>query len=154
MKRVIEKFSIPAFISAVMIFGISTVCWGAGPNESPNKGNNVFIALPLSKIPDFGVAHLSAVVTAKGKLVRGSGVKSVTPVISLIGDYTVVFNRNVRNCTYVVSLGNTGSTGVPKTGVISATGASVNSNGVYIDVNDINGYPVERPFHLNVFCHK
>lgn len=146
MKRVIEKTLISAFIAAAMIFNISTA-W-AGPNE----GNILFIS-PL-KVPDLGVAHLSAVVNADGKLVRGSGVKSAAPVGGFIGDYIVTFNRNVRNCTYVTSLGNTGSVGVPQPGVISATGANVSANGVYIDANDIDGIPAERPFHLNVFCHK
>lgn len=147
MKRVINNTLKSAFIAVAMILGISTA-W-AGPNE----GSNLIFISPL-KVPDLGVAHLSAVVNADGKLVRGSGVKSATPVGGLIGDYIVTFNRNVRNCTYVVSLGNTGSLGVPQPGVISATGANVSSNGVYVDANDIDGIPAERPFHLNVFCHK
>ncbi|VAW57798.1 hypothetical protein MNBD_GAMMA07-1637 [hydrothermal vent metagenome] len=161
MKRVIKKTLTPVFITTVMILGISTT-W-AGPNEN-NNGNKLpsasssltssWLSISPLKIPDIGVAHLSAVVNADGKLIRGSGVKSTTPAKGFIGDYIVTFNRNVRNCTYVVSLGNTASSGVPQLGVISATGAAVNPNGVYIDANSINGIPAKRPFHLNVFCHK
>lgn len=148
MKKVINNTLKPIFIAASIIFGISTA--SAGPNEG--RGGHQLFILPF-KAPDLGVAHLSAVVTADGKFVRGSGVKNVVPAGSF-GDYIVTFRRNVTNCTYVASLGNTGSIGVPQTGVISATGANIDPNGVYLDVNDIDGFSAERPFHLNVFCHK
>lgn len=32
-------------------------------------------------------------------------------------------------------------------GSISAVGTSVNPNGVYLDVNDIDRFPEKRPFH-------
>jgi len=127
-----------------MISGISTAS-AAVPNEGNNK-LSISSFTSKAKVPDLGVAHLSAVVSASGKLVRGSGVKSSVPDQAFVGGYIVTFNRNVRNCTYVVSLGNTGSVGVPQPGVISATGANINPNGVYIHANNTDGIPADR-FH-------
>jgi hypothetical protein len=151
MKYEITNILKSAIITTTMIMGISSA-WAAGPN---GEGGNQLFALPIAiQKADLGVAHLSAIVNADGKLVRGSGVKKTTAVAGFPGDYIVTFNRNIRNCSYVVSLGNPRSVGVPQPGTISATGASIDVNGVYIDANDTDGNPAENPFHLHVFCNK
>ena len=133
----------------LLMFGFSTA-W-AGPNEGRQEAAS---STSSAKTPDLGVAHLSAVVKANGELVRGSGAIKAVHLTSFLGDYIVTFNRNVRNCTYTTSIGKAGFTGVPHLAVISATGANVSEFGVYIDINDLNGFPAKRPFHLNVFCHQ
>ena len=150
MKSEITYVLKSAIITTTMILGISSA-W-AGPN---GEGEKLLLALPIAvQQADLGVAHLSAIVNEDGKLVRGSGARKATAVAGSPGDYIVSFNRNIRNCTYVVSLGNPNSVGVPQPGTISATGAFVDVNGVYIDANDTDGNPAENPFHLHVFCNK
>ena len=150
MKYEITNILKSAIITTTMIMGISSA-W-AGTN---GEGQSQLLAFPIAiQKTDLGVAHLSAIVNADGKLIRGSGVKKATAVAGSPGDYIVSFNRNIRNCTYVVSLGNPNSVGVPQPGTISATGAFVDVNGVYIDANDTDGNPAENPFHLHVFCNK
>jgi len=150
MKFEITNVLKSAIITTTMVLGISTA-W-AGPN---GEGEKQVFALPLTvQQADLGVAHLSAIVNADGRLVRGSGASKATAVAGNPGDYIVSFKRNIRNCSYVVSLGNPNSAGVPQPGTISATGAFIDVNGVYIDANDTDGNPAENPFHLHVFCNK
>jgi len=102
--------------------------------------------------PVQALAH-SAVVSAAGQLVRGRGVASVARTAA--GRYQVIFDREVRSCVYVVSVGDTSAAG-PGTGTASAAGLPASVNGVEVRTVSYNagGNPVNenKPFHLIVNC--
>jgi hypothetical protein len=95
-----------------------------------------------------GVTHL-AVVTAAGVVARARGVSSV--VRTSAGRYQVIFDRDVRGCVYVGTLGDVGAAAPPE-GEISTSSLASNVNGVSVRTQTSAGHPAGRPFHLAVFC--
>jgi hypothetical protein len=95
-----------------------------------------------------GLSH-HAVVTAQGILTRGRGVSSAAR--TAVGRYQVIFNRDIRGCAYVASLG-AGSAEAPPEGQATTGGVSTNVNAVAIRTESSNGTLVDRPFHLIVSC--
>lgn len=95
----------------------------------------------------------SAVVTGGGVLARGRGVTSV--VRTGPGRYQVIFDRDVRACTYVATVGDTSAAG-PGTGTASVAGLASSANGVQVRTVSYNagGNPVNenRSFHLLLSC--
>lgn len=95
----------------------------------------------------------SAVVTGAGQFVRGRGVVSAARTAA--GRYQVIFNRDVRGCVYMASVGDTSAAG-PGTGTASVASMASNVNGVEVRTVTYNagGNPVNenRPFHLIVSC--
>jgi hypothetical protein len=85
-----------------------------------------------------------------GNLDRGNGVTFTNK--SDTGDYQVRFNKNVRNCVYVASVGLPGSSGVELPGQIGVVGENASVNGVWIDTYDSLGAEADRSFHLLVDC--
>jgi hypothetical protein len=90
-----------------------------------------------------------AVVTSNGTLARGRNVSSVARTSS--GRYQVIFNRDVRNCAYIASLGDIGAS-TPSTGQISTSSLASNVNGVAVRTTDGSGTAGDRSFHLIVPC--
>ena len=91
-----------------------------------------------------------AVVNSDGTLARGFHVASTANLTA--GGYEVIFDRNVRNCAYVASQGDSGAGAVPPAGHISVVGRSNNVNGVFISTFDAAGFFTNRGFHLTVHC--
>jgi hypothetical protein len=85
-----------------------------------------------------------------GDLDRGNGVTYTNK--SDTGDYQVRFNKNVRGCVYVASVGLPGSLGVELPGQIGVVGEAASVNGVWIDTYDSAGNEADRSFHLLVDC--
>jgi hypothetical protein len=102
--------------------------------------------------PVTALSH-SAVVAATGQLVRGQGVTSAARTAQ--GRYQVIFDRDVRGCVYVATVGDTTAAG-PGTGTASVASLATNINGVDVRTVSYNagGNPVNdnRPFHLLVSC--
>jgi len=96
-----------------------------------------------------GVTHL-AVVSAAGTIVRGRGVNFIPSRIGT-GRYQVIFNRDVRGCTYEATTGLTGA-GTPGTGYASVGSRAGAPSGVFVSTFDKNGNSSNRAFHLVVFC--
>jgi hypothetical protein len=98
-----------------------------------------------------GVAHMSAVVATDGTFVanKSSGVLSSAKTAG--GTDTVQFRRDVANCTYVASLGDTG-TALPPVGsaLVSLSGASPST--VFVETVNPAGALTDASFHLAVFC--
>lgn len=94
-------------------------------------------------------AGLWAVVEANATLSRGSNVVSVaaTPVFG----YGVVFNRNVSQCAFVATVGNSGA-GNPSSRFAAVASLSSDPNGVFVRVFDDTGADVNHAFHLIVQC--
>ena len=85
-----------------------------------------------------------------GNLDRGNGVTFTNK--SDTGDYQVRFNKNVRNCVYIATVGLPGSLGVELPGQIGVVGENASVNGVWIDTYDSAGTEADRSFHLLVDC--
>ena len=101
--------------------------------------------------PMMSTSDRSAVINADGSIARGFGVKSVTHTAGA-GSYIVIFNRNVRGCSYNASIGLGGASGTSARGFITVVGAAVSVRGVFVTTDDITGAQAERGFHLLVSC--
>ena len=95
-----------------------------------------------------GLSH-HAVVTGTGILARGRGVASVAR--TGLGRYQVIFNRDVRACAFVASIGDAGAAGPPE-GQATTTALATNVNAVAVRTESSNGNPADRPFHLILSC--
>ena len=102
--------------------------------------------------PVQALAH-HAVVTGAGVLARGRGVTGV--VRTAAGRYQVLFDRDVRGCAYVATVGDVSAAG-PGTGTASVSSLAANAAGVEVRTVEYNagGNPVNtnKPFHLLVNC--
>jgi hypothetical protein len=122
---------------------------GFGPNAikeqslDPTKIKQV----PAAVLAD-GVTR-QAVVSEVGAAVRSRGVAS--SVQTGTGQYQVILDRDVRQCTYVATLGDESASG-PGTGQIAVTSAASNVNGVRVVTRDSDGTMANRSFHLIVSC--
>jgi hypothetical protein len=94
--------------------------------------------------------RLWAVVESNHTLARGSRVTSVTGLDT--GFTAVRFNRNVRNCAYLATLGSTGSEGIGDAGEINLVGEFASVNGVLVATRNSSGTPTDLSFHLAVVC--
>lgn len=96
--------------------------------------------------------NLWAVVNSDGTLARGSHVVSADVVGALPGRYQVIFDREVRDCSFVAGLGSTAG-GTPAAGLIDTARFDGDpDNGVFVHTRDIDGLDANRSFHLIVQC--
>jgi hypothetical protein len=107
----------------------------------------------IGKVKTAGVADgltRHAVVTSAGALSRSRGTTSATK--SGDGQYQVVFDADVKACSYFATLGDPAD-GPPPAGEIAVSSLAGNANGVLVVTRDSAGATtVERPFHLTVSC--
>jgi hypothetical protein len=96
-----------------------------------------------------------AVVNPNGNLARGSGALSsgllrrngqVFP-----GDYQVVFDQNVSNCSFQATIGSSDAS-VPTLGDIGVARRTGNPDAVYVRTTNFKGFGADRGFHLAVIC--
>jgi hypothetical protein len=111
-------------------------------------------SLNVSRLPQVpsaafaeGVRH--AVISNTGGTVRGRGATSSARVGT--GIYEVIFDRDVRACVYVATLGDESAAG-PGNGQVSVTSAPGNVNGVRVRTRNSAGADDDRSFHLIVSC--
>jgi hypothetical protein len=115
-------------------------------------GGAAILESKLGPVPSSGTAEGSAreaAVTGAGLLARGRGVTSATRTAE--GRYQVIFNRDVRGCVYVASIGDAGAA-APAAGLVETSQLASNVNGVSLRTQNSNGTPNDRPFHLIVSC--
>jgi hypothetical protein len=91
---------------------------------------------------------LWAVIAAAGTTSRSSHVTSSEKAAA--GQYVVIFDRDVKACAFVGSLGGIAAESV--VGQISVTRRSINANGVFVRTYDSTGTAADKSFHLAVFC--
>lgn len=91
-----------------------------------------------------------AVVSGAGTLARGRNVASVARTGP--GRYQVIFDRDVRGCAYLATIGDTSAAAPPQNSEITTTSLSSNANGVSVRTENSGGGAVDRPFHLIVPC--
>jgi hypothetical protein len=115
-------------------------------------GGRAIAESKLGLVPSAGVAgglSHQAVVNAAGLLARGRGVSSAARTGA--GRYQVIFDRDVRGCAYLASLGDAGAAN-PPLGQVSTSALASNVNGVAIRTTSSNGNDANRSFHLLVSC--
>ena len=93
---------------------------------------------------------LSAVVAADGTLVRG--VNAVSAANTAVGNYSVIFDRVVTSCTFVATPGQTGSSGSVSGRIVSVSGLSGNTSGVFLRTENLTPINANVSFHLLVLC--
>lgn len=95
---------------------------------------------------------LFAVVNANGILARGCGAISSRKVDLPVGAYEVIFDRSVRGCAYVATIGLSGNLGASATGEITVVGRFNNVSGVFLTTHNSMGQLADRGFHIAVHC--
>jgi hypothetical protein len=90
-----------------------------------------------------------AVMSTTGTIVRGRGTTSGARTGE--GQYQVVFDTDVRQCTYYATLGDPAA-GNPGAGEIAVGQLAGNANGVHVATHDSAGVAADRSFHLTVSC--
>ena len=107
----------------------------------------------LGTVPSASVAdgiQRFAVVSGAGAVARGRGVSSAARTGA--GRYQVIFDRDVRNCAYLATIGDTSAAGPPQGSEITTSSLASNVNGISIRTENDAGAAVDRPFHLGVSC--
>ena len=66
------------------------------------------------------------------------------------GAFRVFFDRNVRACAYVATIGLTGAELTEQPGFITTVGAAASADAIFVTTHDIAGTPADRSFHLQV----
>jgi len=94
--------------------------------------------------------NLWAVVNADGSLARAGCPGTTSSVVG--SGFEVIFPGNVRQCAYVASVGDSGSTTIPPSGTASAEGRTANVDGVFVQTYGLNGSATQQAFHLVVRC--
>ena len=88
------------------------------------------------------------------QLIRGSGVTAVTHVGSLpgvAGQAKVTFNRDITNCAWIATVGNSGTTDVSDDGTITIDRETATQ--LLVQTWDVDGTGLEdHDFHIAVFC--
>jgi hypothetical protein len=122
---------------------------GFGPNAIKEQSLDAtkLKQVPSAVVADGVVRH--AVISDVGATVRGRGVASSAQ--TGVGQYQVIFDRDVRLCTYFATLGDESASG-PGTGQIAVTSAATSVNGVRVVTRDSGGTQANRSFHLLVSC--
>ena len=100
--------------------------------------------------PGTPATRLWAVVNADGTVARGSGTAAGSNR-EATGTYLVFFNRDVRSCAYVGSIGEV-NIGNPPAGSVGATNLQEDTHALYVRVYDHAGALDNQSFHLAVFC--
>jgi hypothetical protein len=127
--------------------------FGGGAIKEQGLDSSKLNAAKIGKVPSSAVADgltRHGVVSSTGSLVRGRGITSAARTGA--GQYQVVFDVDVRMCTYFATLGDE-SASAPGTGQISVTSAASNVNAVRIVTrNSAGDMTVDRSFHVIVSC--
>ncbi len=96
-----------------------------------------------------GSASLWAIVNSNGTLAARDGAQSSSRLA--LGQYQVIFSRNVRrpNCSYVATL--SGATAAPP-GEITVAQRATDVRGVFVTTHTSSGAFADRGFDLHVVC--
>lgn len=147
------KHSMAGLLAALL--GLATVA----PVDAIASGINMpasGVATPASAVGDLGTALLSAVVTAKGSLVRGEGATGANHGLDIpeafTGYYLVKFTRDVRACAYVGNVAYPQPLGVPPAGYVATVVAANDPRNIVVETFDASGNHADRDFHLIVVC--
>ena len=121
--------------------------FGANAVKESSLDAAQFRQVPSSVVTDGVTRH--GVVSNVGALVRGRGITGSSQ--SGPGQYVVIFDRDVRGCSYFATIGDVGGAG-PGNGFIATRQLPSNVAGIVVITDGQNGNPADRPFHLIVPC--
>ena len=121
--------------------------FGGGAIKEQSLDTTKLKQVPSAALADGLGRH--AVISDTGATVRGRGVSSSSQTGT--GQYLVVFDRDVRQCTYFATLGDESASG-PGTGQIAVGSAASSVNGVHVVTRTSDGTAANRSFHLLVSC--
>jgi hypothetical protein len=114
-------------------------------------------SIDSGEIQDFSLSNLdinvfSAQVNADGTLASASNPGTTSVRVGAVGNgtYQVDFARVISSCTFVASLGSSGTAGA--LGEVSVADRSGNSEAVFVETNTSAGASADRPFQLVVVC--
>jgi hypothetical protein len=120
-----------------------------GPNAVKEESlNSLKLGAVTTAVAAQGSAH-HAVIASGGAVVRARGLAS--SVRTGTGQYQAIFDRDVRQCAYVATLGDE-SAAAPGTGQVSVTSLPSSVNGVRIFTRNSEGAAANRSFHIVVSC--
>ncbi|MGZ8805422.1 MAG: hypothetical protein ACXWZG_08995 [Microbacterium sp.] len=139
------------WIAAVSVMLVSAGSLGLGIAGAADSNTSGSAAKPEPRGPVADAFVMGAVVGPDGRLDR-STTSGVTSDKIGRGSYEVIFPINVRNCTYVATIGKTNAVGSAKPGFITTVGRNSQVNGVFLTTHDKRGRSADRPFHLEVAC--
>jgi hypothetical protein len=91
-----------------------------------------------------------AVVNPNGTLARGFRAVGSNRISA--GSYEVEFNRDVRRCAYVATIGLSGDVGVSPSGELTVVAANGDPSKVFVATSSSSGGRADRGFHLAVHC--
>lgn len=144
-------------VAAVIFAGFLLMAYGFAQTTTHNSANS---QPSEAKFADDGSGDfrasatnarvLWAVVSSDGRLVRDKGARDANRLSG--GHYEVIFDRNVRSCVYVATIGLPGAQGESAPGQISTAGRNGARNGVFLDTRNSSGGSASRGFHLVVNC--
>lgn len=137
--------SYPRFALAAALVAIFATEALAGGHNLPIRAQHD------TRIPPPAHRSFTAVVSAKGTLVRGSGATAASQPEGK-GTYEVDFSADVTGCAYVATLGQTGSRGTADPGMITVVGRSGVPNGIFVETGDRLGNDKDRSFQVDVGC--
>ena len=143
--------SMALVVSALVALGVAQVMAKSNaPNTQPSQSKFADNGSGSVQAAATSTRLLWAVVDGDGRLARDEGARDADRLSP--GRYEVLFNRNVRNCAYVASIGLSGHEGVASPGQISTAGRNGARNGVFVSTQNSSGGDASRSFHLAVFC--
>jgi hypothetical protein len=131
--------------TAILALGLAF----SGGAMAANDADTSLTTEDLKPVPPAPNDVYSAVVQDNGKLKRGVGVKSAKKLGK--GEYQVVFDSDIDNCTWVASIGLP-STGNPFPGIISTALRKGNNKGIYVLTGDQKAFLENLAFSIIVVC--
>jgi hypothetical protein len=159
MMKVSSKWSVLLVAVAAAVFG-GVVLIGSGfaqtselqdsANSQPSKSRFAAEGSGDFQASATNARVLWAVVASDGRLARDKGARDANRLRT--GNYEVIFERNVRRCAYVASIGLPGAEGMASPGQISTVGRVGARNGVFVATQNSSGGRASRGFHLVVNC--
>jgi hypothetical protein len=159
MMKVSSKWSVLLVAVAAAVFG-GVVLIGSGfaqtselqdsANSQPSKSRFAAEGSGDFQASATNARVLWAVVSSDGRLARDKGARDANRLRT--GNYEVIFERNVRRCAYVASIGLPGTEGMASPGQISTVGRVGARNGVFVATQNSSGGRASRGFHLVVNC--
>jgi hypothetical protein len=154
VKKLLRLRTLLALASLAFVIVLLTAVQGLGQNGGLNQDPSNAAATVADDSRDARPANVFfAVVDSDGTLARGQGAIMAQSLGS--GDegaYEVLFDRNVRNCAYVATIGIPGSNGESEPGEITVAGRFQNRKAVFVRTFDSTGTVADRGFHLQVSC--
>jgi hypothetical protein len=130
----------------------------SGKDLRPNSvGGKVISESDLGPVPNAsfasqaaGATHFAAV-SSEGVPLQNRGVLSSFK-IGEDGDYQVVFDKLITNCSYTATIVSEGSVSSALRGQIGVGLAVSDNRALVVQTTNAAGAPAKRPFHLTVFC--